>query len=72
MGFVIQSYIGVLSLIVHCERTIEFGSVLDGRAAESSAKAAGSFLCDRYNSQNNLLAADDCLAQWPQRHSEVE
>lgn len=41
MGFVIQSYIGVLSLIVHCERTIEFGSVLDGRAAESSAEAAG-------------------------------
>lgn len=28
-------------------------------------KRRGSFLCDRHNSQNNLLAADDCLAQWP-------
>jgi len=72
MGFVIQSYICFLSVIVRCERTIDFGSVLDGGAAESSAETAGSFLCDRYNGQNNLLAADDCLAQWPQKHSEVE
>lgn len=41
MGFVIHSYMCSLSLFVHCERTIEFGSVLDGRAAESSAKTAG-------------------------------
>lgn len=43
MGFVIPSYICFLSAIVRCERTIEFGSVLDGRAVESSAKAQGHF-----------------------------
>lgn len=44
MGFVIQSFICLISGIVHRERTIEFASVLDGRAAESSAKVQGHFL----------------------------
>lgn len=32
-----------LFLIRYCERTIEFGSVLDGRAVESLAKTQGHF-----------------------------
>lgn len=43
MGFVIPSYICSLSGIVRRERTIEFGSVLDSRAAESLAKMQGHF-----------------------------
>lgn len=43
MGFVIQSYTCFLSVIVRRERTIEFGSVLDSRAAESLAKTQGHF-----------------------------
>lgn len=43
MGFVIQSYICFLSGMVRCERTIEFGSVLDGKATESLAKTQGHF-----------------------------
>ena len=42
-GGVIPSYICFLSGIVRRERTIEFGSVLDGRAAESLAKMQGHF-----------------------------
>lgn len=43
MGFVIPSYICFLSGIVRRERSVESGSVLDGRAAESLAKMQGHF-----------------------------
>lgn len=72
MGFVIQSYICFLSVIVRRERTMEFGSVLDGGAVESLAKTRGHFFVI------DIIAKTTCwllMTVWLsglQRHSKVK
>lgn len=56
-----------LLLLGECAALEEFGKCIRWRSAGvSSLKCRGSFLCDGYNDQNNLLGADDCLARRPQ------